>query len=169
LLGNPDLRPLTVEDRCAELGISRSTWYRHMEDPLFEAKCHDAWRQMIANDRGLIYDALLRSATIEGREGFQDRKLALELYGDYQPGLRVDTGPGGAGEKKVGKDLTDAELVAMCEGREHLLPPGVRRRLGIDPRQATDPPFVLQIHKPSTGALHVQVQQQAKARGKAAA
>lgn len=126
-LADPAQRPLTVGDRCALIGVSRSTWYRHMEDPLLAARARRAYRDCCGNELGRVLQALIQSAVIEGKDGHPDRKLYLELLGEYEPRSRVkiEEGP-----QKTGAEMSDGELLAAFEGREHLLPPGVQRRLG---------------------------------------
>lgn len=137
-LADPGQRPLTIEQRCELLGISRSTWYRHMEDPLFKTRARQAWQACCRNDLGSIMQALVDSAVIVGRDGHRDRKLFLELVGEYEPGQRLHIEENGSGPKKPGAEMSDEELVLMFEGREHLLPPGVQRRLGIKPNAGKD-------------------------------
>ncbi len=128
-LADPAQRPLTVGARCAAMGIHRCTWYRHMEDPLFRARAAAAWRECCRDALGPVMQALLTSAQIEGREGHQDRKLLLELLGEYTPGQSVEVRAAAAPASV--DDLDDAALLALFEGRENELPPGVRRRLGL--------------------------------------
>jgi len=135
-LANPALRALTIEERCELLGIARSTWYRHTsEDPLFRARAIEAFRQTCDEELGPILDALCSSAKFLGKEGHQDRKLYLGLLGIYEQGS-VAGGRRSVEEeehKSPTQTMTDAEMLAHFAGREHLLPPGVQRRLGVDP------------------------------------
>jgi len=130
-LADPKQRPLTIEQRCERLGISRSTWYRHMEDPLFRARATAAWRECCRDRLGEVMESLLNSAIIVGREGHQDRKLLLELLGEYTPGLKVEGEQrSDAGTRGALEDCSDEQLLLLFEGKVHLLPPGVQRRLG---------------------------------------
>ncbi|HWE97579.1 MAG TPA: hypothetical protein VG269_26725 [Tepidisphaeraceae bacterium] len=132
-LADPQLRALSVEQRCDLLGISRSTWYRHTsEDPLFRARALVAYRTACDDQLGPVLNALCESAKLHGREGHQDRKLYLELLGihDEQAAARKRREEE---ETKPSHNMTDQELIDAFAGREHLLPPGVQRRLGIDP------------------------------------
>lgn len=116
-----------MTNRCELLGISRWTWYEKMRDPLFKARASKVYRDLCGERISLVLDALAESATILGKDGHPDRKLFLELVGEYQPGAMIEP------DKKPGEKMTDDELVAAFSDRPHLLPPGVLRRLGRDP------------------------------------
>lgn len=140
-LANPLHRPLTIEQRCDVIGIHRGTWYRHMTDPLFRAAMATAMQAAAGDLLGPVLDVLAHSALVEGKDGHQDRKLFLQLHGlvgDNLPGQRRKGDEEQAAKK--GRDMTDAELIAAFEGREHLMPPGLQRRLGRDPDRASDLP-----------------------------
>jgi len=89
-------------------------------------------RDLCYESLGPILDALVTCAAIPTKEGHQDRKLYLELIGEHVSGEKVHQE-----EKKKSDGLSDGEIVLRFEGKPHLLPPGVRRRLGLDPN--TDP------------------------------
>ena len=137
-LANPVHRPLTVTQRCDVLGISRSTWYRHTSDPLFKTRARDAYLELVCEDLGAVIDVTVQSALVEGKDGHPDRKLVLAMAG-----LIDGTGTAGRAREteqpqKRGREMSDAELLLHFEGREHLLPAGVLRRLGKDPDAAKD-------------------------------
>jgi hypothetical protein len=113
--------------------MARSTWYRHTSgDPLFRARAIAAYRTACDDQLGPVLHALCESAKQIGRDGHQDRKLYLELLGihDEQAAARKRREEE---ETKPSQTMTDQELIDAFAGREHLLPPGVQRRLGIDP------------------------------------
>lgn len=142
-LANPLHRPLTIGQRCDVIGIHRGTWYRHMADPLFRAAMATAMQAAAGDLLGPVLDVLAHSALVEGKDGHQDRKLFLQLHGlvgDNLPGQR--RGKEEEQAQKKGRDMTDGELIAAFEGREHLMPPGLLRRLGRDPDRATDLPRI---------------------------
>lgn len=67
----------------------------------------------LLNHRRDIYDALVASATDPSHKSHQDRKLALEILGDYTPRMEVND------TRKPKDDLhqyTDAELEEMARG-----------------------------------------------------
>jgi hypothetical protein len=130
-MADPSHRALTVQDRCELMGISRATWYRHTADPLFRARVCRAFRDACGDHLGPVLQALCESAVIVGKDGHSDRKLFLELVGQYEPGASRRT-PEEQTKPKTG-ELSDAELLALFDGRQQLLPPGVQRRLGLTP------------------------------------
>lgn len=151
-LADPVQRVLTVGQRCELIGISRRTWYRHLEDPLFKARAAKAYRQCCNEELSAVLDALIASAKLLGKDGHADRKLFLELLGEYQPG---SGGRGGDGEepKKPTHRMSDEELLAAFEDKPHLLPVGVLRRLGKDPDAASDEKARVGV---TSGASHEQ-------------
>lgn len=135
-LADPQHQKLTVTERCELLGINRSTWYDRMENPVFRARASRCYRRLCDEHLAGVLESLTRSAKLDGREGHQDRRLFLELLGEYVPGQIVDEHA-----RKPTEKMTDAELIQAFEGREHLLPPGVLRRLGRDPNAVHDKPI----------------------------
>jgi hypothetical protein len=74
--------------------------------------------QPLFEHRADIFDALIQSASNANYKNHQDRKLALEILGDYSPKIKVEDGR----EKGKGEDdyssLSDEELqrrIAMAE------------------------------------------------------
>lgn len=131
-LADPSHRKLTITERCELLGISRRLWYLRLEDPLFKARAARVYRTLCDDRLAPVLDALTESAMLLGKDGHADRKLFLELLGEYAPGQPREEAA------KPGERMTDDELLAAFEGRMHLLPPGVLRRLGRDPDAHTD-------------------------------
>lgn len=131
-LADPAHRKLTISQRCELLGISRRSWYLRLEDPLFKARAARVYRELCDEHLAPVLDALTQSALLLGKDGHQDRKLYLELLGEYVPGQQREDA------KKPGEQMTDEELLAAFEGRMHLLPPGLLRRMGRDPDAEKD-------------------------------
>src|SRR5690606_10135212 len=78
-VADPKQQRLTVEERCELIGISRSTWYRHLsDDPSFAVRYHAACRMALADQVGPVLEALASSALMPGKDGHADRKLFLE-------------------------------------------------------------------------------------------
>ena len=94
-----------------------------------------AFREALDEHTGPVLRALAKSAQCLGKEGHADRKLFLQLIGFTADGAQ-DANDGQGSSKDV-DSLSDAELVGLFEGREHLLPPGVQRRLGMDPEASS--------------------------------
>lgn len=131
-LVDPANRGKTVTQICVDAKISRTAWYRRRACPSFRLRFNAACIEALADDLGPVFDALGRSALLEGRDGHGDRKLFLEVAGLYTPGSRVSVSTDAADANK-GDVMSDEALLAAFAGRESLLPPGVRRRIGKDP------------------------------------
>lgn len=131
VLADPKLMNATTSEKIKRSGVSRATWYRHRNDPLFRAKMGHAFREALDEHLGPILHTLAESAKVVGREGHSDRKLYLELIGEYDP---VAARERAKEPPTPNRDrMTDEELLKAFEGRMELLPPGVKRRLGMDP------------------------------------
>lgn len=133
-LANPEHRMLSVGQRCELLGISRSWWYEKMDNPIFKARASAHYRRLCDNRLGEVLAALVDSAMLPGKDGHPDRRLYLELLGEYRPGMDVND----ERTRKPGERMTDEELIQAFEGREHLLPPGVKRRLQLEAAAGTE-------------------------------
>lgn len=131
VLADPKLMNATTTEKIKRSGVSRATWYRHRNDPLFRARMGHAVREALDEHLGPILHSLAESAKAIGREGHPDRKLYLELIGEYDPAAareRANEPP-----RPDPQRMTDEELLRAFEGRMELLPPGVLRRMGKDP------------------------------------
>jgi hypothetical protein len=131
VLSDPKLMNATTTEKIKRSGVSRATWYRHRNDPLFRARMGHAVREALDEHLGPILHSLAESAKAIGREGHPDRKLYLELIGEYDPAAAKER----AKETPLSdpQRMTDEELLNAFAGRMELLPPGVLRRMGKDP------------------------------------
>lgn len=59
-----------------------------------------------------VLEALVRMASTPDYKSFNDRKLFLEMVGDYVPKSQLDLGKSGAGDEL--ESLTDAELLKLA-------------------------------------------------------
>jgi hypothetical protein len=95
-----------------------------------------AFREALDEHTGPVLKALAQSAQCLGKDGHADRKLFLQLVGiDAESEEEVI---GVSSRRAAAEAMSDAELIAMFEGREHMLPIGVLRRLGKDPDAELD-------------------------------
>jgi hypothetical protein len=144
-LANPAHLCLAVFQRCEVIGIARSTWYQRTRDPTFKVRCREAFEAATGDFTGPVFDALVATAMLEGRDGDHARKLFFQLNGMHTEGV---AGVGNRRrdddeqDKVQGAEMTDQELLGAFEGREHAMPPGILRRLGRDPDAASDRPAV---------------------------
>jgi hypothetical protein len=130
VLADPAMLNKSVAEKAAKAGVSRATWYRHVKDSLFRARVNAACRQTLDEFLGPVLHALGTMASEASRDGHPDRKLYFELVGFTAEALAAHDQ---AGMAKADEELTDEELLACFEGQEHLLPPGLLRRIGKDP------------------------------------
>jgi len=108
--------PKTQEDLAREvLGLASSRqiseWrkkYPKIDDAIALIQAAPLWEH-----RADIYEALVAVATSHDYKGHSDRKLALELLGDYVPRSKVEAS---IGEARDLSELTDEELDALSEG-----------------------------------------------------
>jgi hypothetical protein len=142
VLANPAAYTLATSQKIELAGVSRTTWFRVLATPGFKARAARAVRDAVGDELGPVLDSLVKSAKAVGRDGHYDRKLYLELMGEVRGDGRGWRRGGPEEEEdnpqKGGGTMTDAEILDAFEGRQHLLPPGVQRRLGRDPDAATD-------------------------------
>ncbi len=80
----------TDADRMREAEVSKDTWYRVMKDADF-ARIH---RQMIRSSVNasvsLIINQSTKMAIETGRDGYNDRRMLLEMSGHYTPRQQID-------------------------------------------------------------------------------
>lgn len=136
-LANPKLVGKSTTAKIQASGVSRATWYRRQQDPLFRARMNRVYFRALCSSMGAVLEALTDSAVITGKRGHADRKLFLELVGMYEPTTSKEAYSASEAAQPVSA-LTDEELMEMFKGREEQLPIGVLRRLGRDPDAAAD-------------------------------
>jgi hypothetical protein len=137
VLADPRAVALTTSEKIELAGVGRTTWFRVLATPGFKARAARAVRDAVGDRLGPVLDSLAKSAEILGKDGHADRKLFLELVGEYEPPtsrskIEIETE---SKEKKPAAHMSDEELLGAFEGRENLIPAGVLRRLGRDPDQ----------------------------------
>ncbi len=116
--GSPkrDRWPVTAEKLATEvLGLTgpRVIYQWRKRNPAIDEMVGLLQAGPLFQHRADIIQALIESATTEGYRGFHDRRLALEMMGDYTPKSRLELGKSATG---MG-EMSDAEL-AVWAGKE---------------------------------------------------
>src|SRR3712207_5416410 len=65
----------STSEKIKASGVSRATWYRRRQCPLFRARMSDACRHALDEHTGPVLQALADSAKVLGKDGHPDRKL----------------------------------------------------------------------------------------------
>lgn len=76
VLLDPECINMTVTDRCKVIGISRNTYYTHMNKPAFNAYCKTLVRSTIQSEVMPLLNAALREAK---KGSFHHFKLLMEM------------------------------------------------------------------------------------------
>lgn len=71
----------TNKQKADAAGIHITTLYAYLRDDDFSAVLQECCKAMLNSNLAPIFDAMNKTAAKEGREGTQDRKLALEVGG----------------------------------------------------------------------------------------
>jgi hypothetical protein len=85
VMADPTLVNASISQKIRISGVSRATWYRHRNDPLFRARLGKVASEALEEYLGPVFQALIDSALVVGRKGHRDRKLYLEVVGEYDP------------------------------------------------------------------------------------
>jgi len=128
--------PKTQEELATEvLGLASarqiSEWrrkYPKIDDAIALIQAAPLWEH-----RADIYAALVEVATDADYKNHPDRKLALEMLGDYVPRSKVEAS---IGEARDLSDLTDEELDALAEGL------GIEVAKGVEGSEVSEGPEV---------------------------
>lgn len=112
--------PKTLEELCSILGLASTGTVRNWrrKDPGLSERIAELPKQLLLNHLADVYDALVAVASSADAKGFNDRRLFLELTGQYAPkGEMALSGPGGGAvplDFSYGlADLSDDELDAL--------------------------------------------------------
>jgi hypothetical protein len=98
----------TNEQRFNAAKISESRFYGIMTDPWFKEQHKNAVFQMIRSNVGSIINASVKTAQQEGRNGFMDRRMLMEMSGMYVPKQAFDHTTGGKPIKSFA-DISDGD------------------------------------------------------------
>nr|WP_294577194.1 hypothetical protein [uncultured Rhodopila sp.] len=102
----------TNAERIAAADVSERRFYEVMADPWFQDQQRRAFLDVIRTNIGPIVEAAVKTASAEGRDGHQDRKMLLEMGGMYIPKSAIDHTTGGL-PMKAFADIDDGEPVAL--------------------------------------------------------
>jgi len=123
--------PKTLEDLCSLLGLSSTGTVRNWrrKDPGMKERIEKLPRELLLEHVADVYSALVTVASSADPKGFNDRRLFLELTGNYQQrGAVVLSGPdGGAVPLDLSHGLaalSDEELDALDHIAGRLASPG---------------------------------------------
>lgn len=85
VLQNPKYFVATNEEKIKAAACSRGSFYTTIKDPWFEKQLYNAWKDYTKDLIGPILAAAVALALEPTRDGFQDRKMLLEMSGIYAP------------------------------------------------------------------------------------
>ena len=80
-------------------------------NPAMDVRVAKLAASALSKARAEVYEALIHAASNPDPRAHSDRRLALEMMGDYVPRQRCDVGPVAA--EDMG-DLSEAELAALA-------------------------------------------------------
>jgi hypothetical protein len=72
-----------VDDICKAVGCSRNGYYNIMRDGWFQEQRRNLLRDMVQQQASVFIKAAAETAATPGRDGFQDRRLLLNITGDH--------------------------------------------------------------------------------------
>jgi hypothetical protein len=87
---SPDLANATNEERYAHAGVGKTRFYAIMQDPWFRRKHREFIYNHVQARIAELVNASANTATTPGRDGFNDRKMLLEMTGHYVPRQQID-------------------------------------------------------------------------------
>jgi hypothetical protein len=78
----PDMRDLSVTDKCRLIGFDRATWYRTINTAEFGEDCVKLARQIKGHRVGSILNAFLNNAELGGKQGYGDTRAQIAYLQD---------------------------------------------------------------------------------------
>jgi hypothetical protein len=90
VLMDPSNAEKTDIDRMKLAGVGNDTWYRVVRDPYIQRKQREMAQEYIRSAVAPMLKQSIQVATSEKRDGFNDRKLLLEMSGFYVPRQQID-------------------------------------------------------------------------------
>lgn len=85
VLTNPEYYNWTTTCKIEKTGVSRAQFYIIMGDEWFRKQVKNFFLQQVATDIGPVIDSALQTSKIVGKDGHADRKMLLEMAGQYEP------------------------------------------------------------------------------------
>lgn len=89
ILVNPEHFRKTNAQKIALATCSCYQFYKIMRNPWFQKQVKDAALQLLHGQVMGVFDAAIETAKEVGRDGFNDRKMLLEMAGYYNPTATV--------------------------------------------------------------------------------
>lgn len=86
------------------------------KNPSIDSTIGQMQSQPLFEHRADFFNALIVSGTTPDYKNHQDRKLALEILGDYNPKIKIEDGRKGSGSNDMA-ELSDLELEALGNAR----------------------------------------------------
>lgn len=91
ILIEPENIRLNKSELALKANISRPTLNKLLKKKEFMDEVNYEFSDFMFNNIFKIYQAMFISASSEGKDGFQDRKLLLEMLGKHQESIEVKT------------------------------------------------------------------------------
>lgn len=89
VLIEPTNLTLTKQELSDLANVNIKTLRKWMNDKPFMDFVNEFQYDLMRKNKFQVYQALFKSAIEDGRNGFNDRKLYLEIFGDYKNTLEV--------------------------------------------------------------------------------
>lgn len=112
VLIDPTYHEATNAEKIQAAGVSEAQFYRIVRKPQFREQEKAAFFDLIQTRLGPIIEAAMKTASMEGRDGFNDRKMLLEMGGMYTPKSGLDLTSGGK-PLKAYEDIDDGDRPAV--------------------------------------------------------
>lgn len=90
VLVDPQHHALTHRDKAKVAHVSESRYYQIIADPWFKNQERELMLSHMHGELAPIVKACIDTAKKPGRDGFNDRRMALEVMDIYQPRSTVD-------------------------------------------------------------------------------
>ncbi|MBA4420260.1 MAG: hypothetical protein C0391_03860 [Anaerolinea sp.] len=101
------------------------TW--RQKNPSIDSTIGQLQSQPLFAHRADIFDALIESASNPNYKNHQDRKLALEMLGDYSPKIKIEDERKGSGQEDY-SEISDDELTEKVLAAKHIKANEVKRQ-----------------------------------------
>jgi hypothetical protein len=145
VLIDPKYFKLTNRKKIKAAGCSVYQFYKIMRDPTFHEYVHRGLMEMLHGEAGPIMQTAIRSAQIEGRDGFPDRRMILEMLNFYKPKQQVDMNTRHDGEVTVKHEFDQEKFKELYKRRTGFAD---RNRDGAE--TATENRLTQSVHTDST-------------------
>jgi len=80
-----------TDQACIEAaGVARDTYFKAKQNPELQGERQRICHAMLQHSLRGAYGAMAATAALPGREGFQDRRLLMEMAGEYTPKKQLE-------------------------------------------------------------------------------